>query len=204
MRSGHSASLGDVDAIEELTVVLTADLADLANLGTWKRDVLVINAFKDELVLKVGVELHCGTGEKLNFLDLFSSEEVLDFNRFAILRDGYVDGEVSVHESHLVSISIDGTVDHVADEWLKGWDGAALLCATEPHLDVQIKTLSLLGLLLLNAHLNWHVFEALGDLTSGTLDLDLSGLDCDSDILRNLNPILNENSSHLSLYLLNN
>ena len=79
---------------------------------------------------------------------------------------------------HPISISsyINSSVDHVADEGLESGDGAALLGATEPHLDVEIETLSILGLLLLNTHLNWHVLEALGDLSSGTLHLHLSCL----------------------------
>ena len=76
---------------------------------------------------------------------------------------------------------IDDTRDHVADERLESGDGAALLGATEPHLDVEVLTLSLLGGLLQEFHLNWHVFEVLGDLALGALDLHLSCLYSHSD-----------------------
>ena len=76
---------------------------------------------------------------------------------------------------------VDGSGDHVADEGLEGGNRAALLGATEPHLDVEELTLSLLGGLLQDFHLNWHVFEVLGDLTLGALHLHLSCLYSHSD-----------------------
>jgi hypothetical protein len=200
----HKSLLGDVDSVQELSVILATDLADLGDLCAWEWDVLVVNSFEDELVLEIWVQLDGGAGKKLDLLDLFTSEEVLDFDGSSILGDHNVNGEMSVNESHLVSVAlyhiliiinnlkrnignkrtvvlriaiyIDGTIDHVADEWLESSDRAALLGATEPHLDVKVETLPLLGSLLHDFHLNWHVFEALGDLTLGSLHLHLSCL----------------------------
>jgi hypothetical protein len=56
-----------------------------------------------------------------------------------------------------------------------------LLEATEPHLDIEIETLSLLELLLHDLHLNWHVLEVLGNLTSGSLNNHLSCLYSESN-----------------------
>ena len=100
------SSLGDVDSVEELSVVLVADLADLGDLGAGEGDVLVVDALEDDLVLEVGVELHGGACEQLDFLGLLAAEEVLDFDGSAVLGDHDVDGEVSVHESHLISVTL--------------------------------------------------------------------------------------------------
>jgi len=69
---------------------------------------------------------------------------------------------------------VDNTGDHVADEGLESGDGAALLGAAEPHLDVEIETLSGPGRLLNLLKLNCHVFEVLGDLALGSLHSHLS------------------------------
>ena len=148
----------------------------MTSLSAREGDILVVDALEDELILEVGIELHGDTGKHLDFLDLLTTEEVLDFDGPAVLGNDDIDGEVSVDESHFVSVAGDNTVDHVADEGLESGNRAALLGATEPHLDVEIETLSILGLLLLDAHLNWHVLEALGDLASGSLHLHLSCL----------------------------
>ena len=104
--SVHGASLGDVDTVEELSVILAADLADLGNLGAGEGHVLVVDALEDELVLEVGVELDGGAGEEIDLLDLFATEEVLDFDGSAVLGDDDVDGEMGVHQSHLVSVAL--------------------------------------------------------------------------------------------------
>ena len=67
---------------------------------------LDINTFEDELVLKIGVELDSGASEQLNALDLFTTEEVLDLNSFSILGDANVNGEMSMYESHLISVTL--------------------------------------------------------------------------------------------------
>jgi len=99
-------SLGDVDTVEELSVILATDLADLGNLGAGERNVLVVDALEDELVLKVGVKLDGGAGEEIDLLDLFATEEVLDFDGAAVLGNGHVNGEMGVNKSHLVSVTL--------------------------------------------------------------------------------------------------
>jgi hypothetical protein len=55
-----------------------------------------------------------------------------------------------MQESHLLSIAIIITVDHAANDRLNSRNSAALLGTTEPHLDVEVLTLSGFSLLLLN------------------------------------------------------
>lgn len=49
----NELSLGNEDTIEELSLVLTSDVADLADFGAAKRDGSVVDAFKDEFVLNI-------------------------------------------------------------------------------------------------------------------------------------------------------
>jgi hypothetical protein len=100
------ALLGHVDTVEELSVILVSDLADLGDLSADEGDVLVVDTFEDELVLEVGVELDGAAGEHLDLLGLLASEEVLDLEGLAVLGDHDVDGEVSVHESHLIFVTL--------------------------------------------------------------------------------------------------
>ena len=72
--------LGDEDTVEELTFVLGADLADLRDLCAGKRDGTVVNALKDKFVLDLNGELDSGTWLHNDFLDVATTEEVLDFN----------------------------------------------------------------------------------------------------------------------------
>jgi hypothetical protein len=88
-------------------------------LSARKGDVLVVDTLENELILEVGVELDGNTRKQVDLFDLFTAEEILDFNRSAVLGDDYVNGEMSVNESHFVSVARDNTVDHVADEGLK-------------------------------------------------------------------------------------
>lgn len=100
--------LGNEDTVEELALVLGADLADLADLCAAKRQTGLVVALEDELVLDIGlfVELHGHTGQHLHELVLLATEEVLDFDLGAVLGDGNVDGEVSVHKFHSVAVAL--------------------------------------------------------------------------------------------------
>lgn len=69
-------------------------------------EVLDINALEDDLVLQVRVHLAGGSSEALDLLDLSATQEVLDFDGLAVLRNGDIDGEVSVYESHAVSVAL--------------------------------------------------------------------------------------------------
>ena len=101
-------SLEDKDAIEELTLVLSANLADLADLGAAERDRRLVGALEHNLVLASFAlaehDLHAG--EHLDELVLLASQEVLDSDLGAVLGDDNVDGEVSMHEFHSVAVAL--------------------------------------------------------------------------------------------------
>lgn len=78
----------------------------MGHLSAREGEVLDVNALEDDLVLHVGVHLAGGSLQALNLLDLSAAQEVLDFNALAVFGYGHVDGEVSVHESHAVSVAL--------------------------------------------------------------------------------------------------
>jgi hypothetical protein len=96
----------DVDTVQELSVVLISDLAALRNLGAGEGEVLVVDTFEDDLILELGGHLDDASGEHVNLVDFFTTQEVLDFNGLSILGDDNIDGEMSVDESHLVSVTL--------------------------------------------------------------------------------------------------
>ena len=63
----------------------------------------VVDAVEDELTLDVGAESCGGATLHLDDLVLLATKEVLDGDLGAVLGDDDVDGEMSVHESHLVA-----------------------------------------------------------------------------------------------------
>ena len=95
--------LGHVDTIQELSVILISNLADLGNLGAGEGKVLVVNSVEDDLVLQLWAHLAGATWEHVDLLDLLSTQEVLDFKGLSILRDCDVNGEMGMHHSHFVS-----------------------------------------------------------------------------------------------------
>ena len=77
---GDEALLGDEDTIEELTLILLSNLDRLADAGAAEGDSGVVETLEDNLILEFGVGLDGNTGEHVNVLDLFTSEEVLDID----------------------------------------------------------------------------------------------------------------------------
>lgn len=101
-----SSLFGNVDTVQELSVVLVSDLAGLGNLSAGEGEVLVVNTFEDDLVLEGLAHLAGAAWEHINLVDFFTTQEVLDFNRLSVLGDDSVDGEMSVYESHFVSVTL--------------------------------------------------------------------------------------------------
>ena len=97
------AAVGDEDTIEELTLVLGANLAHLHDLGALKGDNGLVDTLEDEVVLLDGIAVTDGgaLGED-DLLVVLTTEEVLDGNAGVVGGDDGVDGEMSVNELHLV------------------------------------------------------------------------------------------------------
>ena len=92
----------DVNTVKELSDILLADIAALVNEGAGERDILIVAAFEDDLVLEGLACNNFDSVEHLNFVDLRAAKEVLELDALAILGNAEVDGEVSVYESHFV------------------------------------------------------------------------------------------------------
>jgi hypothetical protein len=103
------SALTDKDTIEELTFVLSADLAGLAKLGASKGNGFLIDTFEDKFVLDVSAETDSAAGLEDNLLDLATTKEVLELNKGSVLSDVGIDGEMSVDESHLVLDTLKAT-----------------------------------------------------------------------------------------------
>jgi len=97
----NGALFGDEDTIEELTLVLGADLAALGGLGAHQGDGGVVDTLEDEFVLHFGGKAHGDSVNHNDLLDVAATEEVLDLDALAVNNLG-VDGEMSVDTSHLV------------------------------------------------------------------------------------------------------
>jgi len=72
--------VGDENTIEELTLILLSDFDSLADAGATEGEGSVVESLEDNLILELGVGLDGNTGEHVNVLDLFTSEEVLDID----------------------------------------------------------------------------------------------------------------------------
>jgi len=187
--------LGDEDTIEELTLVLLADLADLANAGARLGEEADVSAVEDELILNLLVGEDGAAVVELDKVGLLTAEEVLDLDGLAVLRNKSSDGEMRMHKSHLVSEALSNTNDHVVDVGLDGGDGTSLSVGTVPHLDADVLALILSSLHVHDLDVKGDVREVLevgasgarnGDLSSLGLDLDYrekSGLECLFDAL---------------------
>ena len=95
-------ALADENTVQELTLILGADRASLAELGAAEGNGLLVDTFEDEFVLNVSSEADLAAGLHNNLLDVATTEEVLELNKGSVLSDVCVNGEMSVYESHLV------------------------------------------------------------------------------------------------------
>ena len=99
----NELSLGNEDSVEELSLILCADLANLADLGAAQGECSVVNAFENKFVFDIKSELDGDAWEHLDGLVLLSTQEVLDGDRIIGLWDHNIDWEVSVYKSHSVA-----------------------------------------------------------------------------------------------------
>lgn len=106
----HNVGLSaDEDTIEEFTVILAADSADLLDLRACLGEGVEVDTVEDNLTLDVGGEGALGALLHVDSLVLLSTEEVLNGDGVAVLGDDAVDGEMSVHHSHFVAEALNET-----------------------------------------------------------------------------------------------
>jgi len=105
--------LRNEDTIQELSLILVANVASLVGSSTGEGEGGIVNTVENELILHVlGLE-DSGAFWKLNEMRFLSTEEVSDFKKILFLVDDTVDGEMIVHKSHLVSEALSYSNDHV-------------------------------------------------------------------------------------------
>ena len=94
--------LGHEDSVQELSLVLAADLANLGNLRAGLRQTSEVVALEDKLVLSGLGELDSAAVSQVDKVALLSSQEVFDLDLSLVLGDVGVDGEMCMNQSHLV------------------------------------------------------------------------------------------------------
>ena len=99
----NESLLGDENTVEEFTFVLASNSADLLDLGASEGECLVVNTIEDQLTLLLSGDCDLGVTSALDEFVLFTTKEVLDSDACAVLGDHNIDGEMSVHKSHLVA-----------------------------------------------------------------------------------------------------
>jgi len=95
--------LGNENSVEELTLILAANPADLLDLGAAERKSSVVDSVEDDLTLDFVGVADDGAAHHLDDLVLLATKEVLDGDLGSVLGDNDVDGEMSVNESHFVA-----------------------------------------------------------------------------------------------------
>ena len=136
--------------------------------NTRSGDLLNIVTLKNDFIL-LGFRLHDGDSfEHVNVTNSLLTKEVADLDLGAILVDSNVDGEVSVHKTHLVTVTMGNTGDHVLNVGTDGADDGNVLVETEPQIDDDFITFLL--------DINKLVREVTAESTTRSLNDDTSVL----------------------------
>jgi len=101
---------------------------------TGLRDALDVVAGEDDLILDLLGASNLDAWGHLDDASHLLAEEVVDADLCLVLRDGAVDGEVSVDKAHLVLKALGDAGDHVADVCDDRADRRDLLPLAKPHL----------------------------------------------------------------------
>merc|ERR1719309_661454 len=139
-------------------------------------DVEAVQEFTNILVLHGGSWVHS------HFPDVFLSEEVSHFNKRSTLRDGAIDGKVSIDSPHLVHKTKSYALEHVLDVTAHSSDGSQLFLSSEPFLNLD-------GFIVSFVDVNGKMLEAFDKRSPVTLDGDHSRLDGRLNSLRNANKL---------------
>ena len=101
------------DTVEELTLVLVSDIADLHHLGARLRQSVFVDSIEHKLILGIFVQKDSAVGSELDKVGLLTTEEVLDLNLGLILGNDGTDREMRIDHFHpvaetLVLLAIEG------------------------------------------------------------------------------------------------
>ena len=165
-------------SVQELTLVLGADEAGLGKLGAAKGNGLLVDTFKDKLILNFSAGADLASGLHNNLLDVSTTEEVLHFNVGSVLGNNSVNGEMSIDQSHLVKASLGDASHNVSEESVNSLDLTLELVGTEPHADANCLHHLVVHLFVHKAHLDLEMGHVLNNFTTGSFDSANSILDC--------------------------
>lgn len=173
----NKSTLGNVDTIQELSDILVAGLANLLDVSGSLGNGLQRVTLKDKLILLGLGDLDLDSLTDGNLSNVLLTEVVSDLNSVSVVDDVNVDGEMGIDISHLVSVTLGNTGNQVLDKRLDGTESSNVLSLTvvDRDLDKAVRDL---------AESNVNVLELLGQSTTRSSDSDNSGLDSDSDALR--------------------
>ena len=119
--------------------------------------------------------------EKREMGYLFFSKKIPDLDGLAGVGDTGIDGEMSINEPHLVTVTLGDTGDEILDVAERGADGGGGLPGAEPSVDLQ---LSLPSFLVSNEiEIQVQVLEISDELATWAFNLD------DLSVHLNLDPI---------------
>ncbi|GMT19707.1 hypothetical protein PFISCL1PPCAC_11004, partial [Pristionchus fissidentatus] len=186
--------LRDVDSVKELSDILVLDSGRLLDASSGLRDGLDVVSIDDDLVLLGSGHDSGDTVREGDTADDLLSEEVTDLDRFSAVLEGDVDGEMGIHGTHLVTVSLGDSLDHVVDVGNNGADGGDLLAGSEPLADTDL-VVSLLDLL----HLHVEVTEVSSEGSAGSSDVDDAVLDGEGNTLGESHNIEGLDLSHGTL-----
>ena len=95
--------LGNENTIEEFTLILVSDVANLRDLSAWKGNGSITDSVENEFILDVFGEVDGATWLEDDQVSLLTTQEVFDLELFLVLGDDDIDGEMCMYESHFVS-----------------------------------------------------------------------------------------------------
>lgn len=162
-----------------------ADTGCLLNFGSRQRDIDNVGSGQFDLIFDVLGSHVLDSVQQFNLSYTSFSQEVP--NLHGVSRNGNVNGEVTVDESHLVCETTCHADDHVFNVRANGSDACKLLAAGKPQVDLHISLFDGLCAFLQFFHLgdssafHHNMFEVALQGAERPGNLDLSGIDFDLD-----------------------
>lgn len=95
--------LGNEDTIEEFSLILFADFANLGDFRAAEGEGSVVDSIEDQLVLILLGELNSASWVEVDEMTLLSSEVVFDFNLLLVFGDDGIDWEMGENTFHSIS-----------------------------------------------------------------------------------------------------
>lgn len=119
------------------------------------RDQLHVVSSKDQLILNILGAIASDAGKHVHHTHALLAQEVTDLHNLSLLLNVNVDGEMCVHQTHLVLEALGHSCDKVLDMAGAGADGGESLALAEMAVNAEL----LLTLLLKQVHIHRKMLE---------------------------------------------